>query len=249
MATPSDRPEMLAEAHRNSSPSGFGDHNGHPVINLDQPIAFDEPLASPPYWNDSVTISPLGDASLQSALLPNAGDHSLSMGQIMPPPLTPMPLRHSSLYQVLKQDPPPSPVPQSAASSIAHALELQEPQVRQASLSHTPVLGNAPGPTIGASENALSACQAPLTVVAVGPNHTLPHGHTLPVSSRPSSSMGPPISSSQDSMGTLESTFALDLLGRKRPVLRAKLACLFCRQRKIPCRPLVGDCLDSITCQ
>jgi hypothetical protein len=38
------------------------------------------------------------------------------------------------------------------------------------------------------------------------------------------------------------------LMGRKRPVLRAKLACMFCRRRKIQCRPLPGDHLGS-TCQ
>jgi hypothetical protein len=50
------------------------------------------------------------------------------------------------------------------------------------------------------------------------------------------------------SKSSLESAFTLPLLGRKRPVLRAKLACLFCRWRKIQCRPLVGDHLGS-NCQ
>lgn len=69
-----------------------------------------------------------------------------------------------------------------------------------------------------------------------------------PVPSRPSSSMGAPASSAPDSTSTLESAFTLPLLGRKRPVLRAKLACLFCRRRKIQCRPLPGDNLGN-TCQ
>ena len=72
------------------------------------------------------------------------------------------------------------------------------------------------------------------------------------LSSLPSSSTGPPAaSSSSSSNGTksaLESAFTLPLLGHKRPVLRAKLACLFCRRRKIQCRPLVGDRQDN-TCQ
>ena len=61
--------------------------------------------------------------------------------------------------------------------------------------------------------------------------------------------MGAPVSStSLDNNAVLKSSFSLPLLGRKRPVLRAKLACLFCRRRKIQCRPLPGDNLSN-TCQ
>lgn len=60
--------------------------------------------------------------------------------------------------------------------------------------------------------------------------------------------MGAPATSSRDSKSALESAFTLPLVGRKRPVLRAKLACLFCRRRKIQCRPLPGDRQDP-TCQ
>jgi hypothetical protein len=79
-------------------------------------------------------------------------------------------------------------------------------------------------------------------------DHSTASSPLSPVSSRPSSSMGAPAPSPHDSQSALESAFTLPLLGRKRPVLRAKLACLFCRRRKIQCRPLPGDHLGS-TCQ
>jgi hypothetical protein len=67
--------------------------------------------------------------------------------------------------------------------------------------------------------------------------------------SRSSSSMGAPASSSSlDSNTDVNSSFTLPLLGRKPPVLRAKLACIFCRRRKIQCRPLPGEPLGS-TCR
>lgn len=347
MTIPSNHPELLVQAHRNST-SGFGNYNGLSGINPDHQLAFDEP--PPPYPNNSLPVS---DVFSQSALLPT--DRHLSVGQITQSPLTPVPLRHSSLYQVLnlKQEYPASPTLgtmtlQSGVSSIAHALELQEPPARQAPPSCTPVIGNARGYQIGASESVMSASQIPTTslaVVAADPCPPLPQAHrpvssatppcvlvpaqngsvvtplqahTLvpalpevtthdydtfprlrkvsspplplqkyavyirlrkssrliqlqpalpgsakevkeehstassplsPLSSRPSSSMGAPASSSSlDSKGALESAFSLPLLGRKRPVLRAKLACLFCRRRKIQCRPLPGDHLNS-TCQ
>ncbi|KAF8495128.1 hypothetical protein F5888DRAFT_1712249 [Russula emetica] len=265
-------------------------------------------------------------------------DRLLNFEPITSSPLAPVPLRHSSLYQVLKQESPASPTQgtlQSGTSSIAHALEPQESQTRQAPPLSTPVLGNTRGSMIGASESALSASQittASLAVVAADPcphlledstaatsAQALPpissatppctsvvaqngsvvtplQAHTLvapqpevtthdydtfprlrkssrliqlqpalpgfakedhsaassplsPLPSRPSSSMGAPASSSSlDSKTGVESSFSLPLLGRKRPVLRAKLACIFCRRRKIQCRPLPGDHLGS-TCQ
>ncbi|KAH9991496.1 hypothetical protein BJV77DRAFT_1159546 [Russula vinacea] len=313
MAIPSNHPEMLVQAHRNGMSSfGHYNYNGPSVINSDQSLSIDEP--PPPYANNSLPVSPLSDVDVfsQSALL--HPDRRLSGGPVTQSPLTPVPLRHSSLYHVLKQEESPaSPTQgmlQSGESSIAHALELQEPQPRHVHPSCKPIIGNARarGSTIGASESALSATtstQAHRPVSSVTPPCesepaqdgsvvTPLQAHTLvpspevatqdydtfprlrkssrliqlqpplpgsakedqsaassplsPVPSRPSSSMGAPAASAPDSKSALESAFTLPLLGRKRPVLRAKLACLFCRRRKIQCRPLPGDNLGN-TCQ
>ena len=345
--------EMLAPAYRNST-NGFANYSGLSVIHPDQSITFDEP--PPPYPNNSLPVSPLSDVFSQPGLLPT--DRLLNVEPITSSPLAPVPLRHSSLYQVLKQESPVSPARgtlQSGTSSIAHALEPRELRTRQAPPLSTPVLGNTRGSMIGASESALSASQittASLAAVAADPcphlpedrtaatsAHALPpvssatppctsvaaqngfvvtplQAHTLvpsqpevtthdydtfprlrkvssplplatrkdavykhlrkssrliqlqpalpvfpkedssaassplsPLPSRPPSSMGAPASSSSlDSKTAVKSTFSLPLLGRKRPVLRAKLACIFCRRRKIQCRPFPGDHLGS-TCQ
>jgi hypothetical protein len=349
---PNNHSEMLVQAHRNST-YGFTNYSGLSVIHPDQSITFDEP--PPPYPNNS-PVSPLSDVFSQPALLPT--DRLLNIEPITSSPLAPVPLRHSSLYQVLKQESPVSPTQgtlQSGTSSIAHALEPQESQTRQAPPLSTPVLGNTRGSMIGASETALSASQITATSLAAVAADPCPHfpedpttatsaralppvssatppctsvaaqngfvvtplqAHTLvlsqpevtthdydtfprlrkvsyplplaprkdavylrlrkssrliqlqpplpgfakedhsaassplsPLPSRPSSSMGAPASSSSlDSNTAVKSTFSLPLLGRKRPVLRAKLACIFCRRRKIQCRPLPGDHLGS-TCQ
>ena len=351
MTMPNNHSEMLVQAHRNST-YGFTNYSGLSVIHPDQSITFDEP--PPPYPNNSLPISPLSDVFSQPALLPT--DRLLNVEPITSSPLAPVPLRHSSLYQVLKQESPPAQVTlQSATSSIAHALEPQESQTRQALSLSTPVLGNTRGSMIGASESALSAGQITTTSLAAVAADPCPHlpedptaatsaqalppvspatppctsvaaqsgfvvtplqAHTLvpsqpevtthdydtlprlrkvshplslafrkdavylrlrkssrliqlqpvlpgfakedhsaassplsPLPSRPSSSMGAPASSSSlDNKTAVKSTFSLPLLGRKRPVLRAKLACIFCRRRKIQCRPLPGDHLGS-TCQ
>jgi len=355
-------------------------------MNPDQLTLLDEP--PPPYPNNNTLLvsSPLSDVFSQSSLLPTerhlTDDRSIT-GTASP--LAPVPLRHSSLYQVLKQNTPITPAQgtqQSGVSLIAHALGPQELQARQAPPARTPVLGNTRGPTM-TSDSALSGGQssistslAPVTAVVDPP--TLPQlvalpppstgvqtaataqspvssatppstaavparkesiavvtpsqAHTLvlslpevmtqdydtlprlrkvslptsprspcpflskqhavsirtltkklprrviqlqpalpgsakedqsaassplsPLSSRPSSSVGAPVTSStsrdraRTSTGksALNSAFSLPLLGRKRPVLRAKLACLFCRRRKIQCRPAAGDNQDH-TCQ
>jgi hypothetical protein len=143
-------------------------------------LAFDEP--PPPHLNNSPHFFS------QSALLHT--DRHVSVGQITPntpSPLTPVPLRHSSLYQVLKQEYPASPTLgtlQSGVSSIAHALEPQEPLARHAPPLCTPVAGNARDYTISAStsESALSASQTSLAIVAGEPCPPLPQAHP-PVSS------------------------------------------------------------------
>ena len=114
-----------------------------PTIDSDQSL-FDEP--PPPYTNNSQTIHPLGNVFPPSAVL--SGDRLLSVGPITSTPLAPVPLRHSSLYQVLKHESPASPLTgtlQSRVSSLAHALEPQDPQAQQAPLPCTPALGGRQG--------------------------------------------------------------------------------------------------------
>lgn len=175
MTIPSDRPELLVQAHRNST-SGFGfdnlDYNELPVLNSGkQSLAFDEPLL-PYYPNNSLPVS---DVFPQSALLPT--DHHLSVGQITQSSLTPIiPLDDSSIYQYPASPALGTMMLQSRVSSI-------EPLARQASLSCIPVLGNAHGYMIGASESAMStmsASQIPttsLTVVAADQCSPLPQAH------------------------------------------------------------------------
>ena len=353
MTIPTNHPEMLVQAHRNTT--DFANYSRPPVAHPDQYTAFDEP--PPPYPNNYLPVSPSSDVFSQSALLPT--DRLLNVEPIAYSPLAPVPLRHSSLYQVLKQESPASPAQrtlQSGTSSIAHALEPQGSQRRQAPPLSTPVLGNTRrGSMIGTSEPALSASQITTTSLAAVAPDPCPHlpedptaatsardpspvssatppctsvaaqngsvvtslqAHTLvlsqpevtthdydtfprlrkvsypfalalrkdavyshfrkssrliqlqpplsgftkedhsaassplsPLPSRPSSSMGAPASSSSlDSNTGVNSSFSLPLMGRKRPVLRAKLACIFCRRRKIQCRPLPGDHQDS-SCQ
>jgi hypothetical protein len=63
--------------------------------------------------------------------------------------------------------------------------------------------------------------------------HSTASSPLSPLLSCLSSSMGALASPSLDSKNVLELAFSLPLLGHKRPVLWAKLACLFCRRWKI----------------
>src|SRR5579863_7874713 len=155
MAMPSNA--SLLQSHR-SGTSSLANYDGLSQIEsamTPDPLAvFDEP--PPPYPNNSLLVSPLtrSDVFSQSAHLPT--ERHLDVGSFTPSPLAPVPLRHSSLYQVLKHDTSISPAQgtlQSGVSSIAHALEPQELQVQQVPPACTPVLGNTRGPTIGASES------------------------------------------------------------------------------------------------
>ncbi|KAI9455789.1 hypothetical protein BJY52DRAFT_1224506 [Lactarius psammicola] len=320
--------------HRGST-SSFASHEelsqSESPIDSDQSL-FDEP--PPPYTNNSLLVHPLSGVFPPPAGLSTG--RLLDVGPISSSPLAPVPLRHSSLYQVLKHESPASPLIgtlHSRVSSLAHALEPQDPQARQAPLPCTPALGDRLGSfgISASSPNAAQMTSSSLTLVAGAGDprstlvqvpllaapapaqsqslissetppttcanvpaqnlsvvtplyaHTLAHPFpevtthdydTLPrlrklqpalpgsgkedhsaassplssLSSRPSSSTGAPAASTNDSSSALESAFTLPLLGRKRPVLRAKLACLFCRRRKIQCRPLLGDRQDN-TCQ
>ena len=173
MGMPSNHSEPLVpllQAHRNNT-SGLANYDTlsqiDSVIHTDQSAIFDEP--PPPYPNNALLVSPLSDVFPQSALLSN--ERLLNVGPVAQSPLAPVPLRHSSLYQVLKQESPVSPAQgtlQSGMSSIAHALEQQEPRARHAPPPCTPVLGDTSGSTTGgASESALSASQITPTSLAV----------------------------------------------------------------------------------
>ncbi|KAH9011417.1 hypothetical protein EDB83DRAFT_2322200 [Lactarius deliciosus] len=292
---------------------------------------FDEPPS--PYPNNS--HPPLSGVFLPDAAL--STDHLWNIDPMTSSPLAHVPLRQSSLYQVLKHELPALPSLHSRMSSLAHALDPQDPQAHQAALPCTPAPGDrigsfgmsAPSPNaahqvstslpLGAGAGDPSSfstlvqvphpvvsapaqtqgsvsSEAPPTTCAIAPPQnlsivTLLHAHfpahsfpevathdydTLPrlrklqpalpgfgkgdhsaassplssLSSHPSSSAGVLESSINDSKSALESAFTLPMLRRtgRRPVLRAKLACLFCRQRKIQCRPLVGDRQDN-TCR
>ena len=128
-----------------------------PAIDSSQSILFDEP--PPPYTNNYS----LGDAYPQPAVL--SSDRLLNVGQMTHPPLAPVPLRHSSLYQVLKHESPASPLTgtiHSRVSSLAHALEPQDPQARQAPRpGHGDRLGSygisAPSPNMTTSLNLTAA--------------------------------------------------------------------------------------------
>ncbi|KAF8257698.1 hypothetical protein EI94DRAFT_1259573 [Lactarius quietus] len=125
-----------------------------PVIGSDQSF-FDEP--PPPYTNNSLTVHPLGNAFQQPAVFSN--DRFLS--PMTSSPLAPVPLRHCSLYQVLKHESPASPLTgtlHSRVSSLAHALEPQDPQARQAPLPCASALGDRLG-SYGISAPSPSATQ------------------------------------------------------------------------------------------
>ena len=111
-----------------------------PAFDSSQSFLFDEP--PPPYTNNY----PLGNGFPQSAVL--STDRFLNVGPMTSSPLAPVPLRHSSLYQVLKHETPASPSTgtlHSRVSSLAHALEPQDPQARQARLPCMPALGDRLG--------------------------------------------------------------------------------------------------------
>ncbi|KAI0260929.1 hypothetical protein BC834DRAFT_845849 [Gloeopeniophorella convolvens] len=96
----------------------------------------------------------------------------------------------------------------------------------------------------------------PALPVVVKEEHSAASSPLSSIPSRPPSSAGtssasaPAATPPVDAKAALEAALSLPLFGRKRPVLRAKLACLFCRRRKIQCRPVRGDPLDgTTTCQ
>ena len=180
VAMPNTYSESLApllRTRRNNS-SGFANYDlvspiESVISNSDLSTTFDEP--PPPYPNNALLVNnPPSDVFSSSAVLPT--ESLLNIGPITPSPLAPVPLRHSSLYQVLKHDSPTSPAQgtlQSRASSIAHALEPRGPQARQAPPSCTPVLRDRQNSTISVPELLLSTDQAAstsLSVVAVDPS-------------------------------------------------------------------------------
>jgi hypothetical protein len=134
-----------------------------PAFVSDQSL-FDEP--PPPYTNNSQVVHSLGNAFPPSAVF--SADRLLNLGPIPSSPLAPVPLRHSSLYQVLKHESPASPLTgtrRSRVSSLAHALEPQEPQARQAPLPCTPALGDRLGSygILAPSPNATQMTSTSLT--------------------------------------------------------------------------------------
>jgi hypothetical protein len=195
MAVPGNYSEPLVplfRTHQSGTASGFANFDGlsqfESIMNSDQLSPLDEP--PPPYPNNnSLLVGNLqSDVFSQSGLLPTER-HLTDDGSISgtASPLAPVPLRHSSLYQVLKQNTPISPAQgtqQSGVSLIAHALGPQELQARQAPPVRTPLLGNKRGPTI-TSDSALSGGQlstptslAPVAAAVEPP--TLPLLHALP---------------------------------------------------------------------
>ena len=166
---PNNFPGATLPLHRGSMPS-FPTHEElsqtEPVIDSDQSL-IDEP--PPPYTNDAQVIYPLG------TVLP--ADHFLDVDPNTPSPLAPVPQRHSSLYQVLKHETPASPLPgtlQSRVSSLAHALEPQDPQARQAPRPYTPAFRDRLG-SYGISANATQMSSMSLTL-AGDPRSTLLEG-------------------------------------------------------------------------
>jgi hypothetical protein len=161
----------LLRAHRNNT-SGFANYDllspiESAISNPDLPTTFDEP--PPPYPNNPLLVSnPPSDVFSSSAVFP-----AETLLNITPSPLAPVPLRHSSLYQVLKHESPTSPAQgtlRSRASSIAHALE---PQARQVPLPCTPALRDRQGSAFGPPEILLGPEQVAstsLTAVAVDPS-------------------------------------------------------------------------------
>jgi hypothetical protein len=237
MTMPNNHSEMLVQAHRNN-PYGFANYSGLSVVHPDQSITFDEP--PPPYPNNSLPVSPLSDVFSQPALLPT--DRLLNVEPITISPLAPVPLRHSSLYQVLKQESPASPAQgtlQFGTSSIAHALELQESQTRQAAPLSTPVFGNTRGSMIGASESALSASQittTSLAAVAADPCLHLPEDPTAVTSAQalsPVSSATPPCTSVAARRGSVVTPLLAHTLVSSQPEVTTHDYDTFPRLRKV----------------
>ncbi len=140
-----------------------------PAFDSDQSL-FDEP--PPPYTNNSLLVHPLSGVFPPPAGL--STDRLLNLGPMTSSPLAPVPLRHSSLYQVLKHESPASPsigTLHSRVSSLAHALEPQDPQARQAPLPCTPALGDRLG-SFGISAPSPNATSTSLTL-AGDPRPTL----------------------------------------------------------------------------
>jgi hypothetical protein len=159
----------LLHAHRGGT-SGFANYDllspvESAISNTDLPTMFDEP--PPPYPNDALLVNnPPGDTYLSSAVLPT--ETLQNIGLNTQSPLAPVPLRHGSLYQALEHDSPTFPAQgtrQSRTSSIAHALEPQEPQARQVPPSCTPVLKDRRSSTIGAPKLFLNAEQGRSTLL------------------------------------------------------------------------------------
>jgi hypothetical protein len=146
------------------------------ISNPDSYTLFDEP--PPPYQNNALVVGNSQGDIFSSAVLP--AETLLNIGPITPSPVAPVPLRHSSLYQVLKQDSRTSLAQgtlRSQASSIAHALEPQEPPARQVPPSCTPALRDRQNTTIGRPELLLNtelAASTSLTAVAMNPSPILP---------------------------------------------------------------------------
>jgi hypothetical protein len=237
MTMPNNHSEMLLQAHRNGT-NGYSNYNGLSVVHPDQSLAFDEP--PPPYANNSLPISPLSDVFSQSALLPT--DRLLNAEPITyHSPLAPVPLRHSSLYQVLKQESPASPAQGtlSGTSSIAHALDPQESQTRQVPQLSTPVLGNTRGSMIGASESALSASQITtisLSAAAADSGPHLPENPTTATSVQalpPVSSATPPCTSVPAQSGSVVTSLQAHTLVLSQPEVTTHDYDTFPRLRKV----------------
>jgi hypothetical protein len=91
--------------------------------------------------------------------------------------ITPSPLRHSSLYQVLEHDTPALPgqgTVHSGVSSIAHALQPQELQTRQALPMCTPVLGNTQVASTSPATVVVDLCSTVLQTPAGAPSAQVP---------------------------------------------------------------------------
>jgi hypothetical protein len=237
MTMPNNHSEMLVQAHRNST-YGFANYSGLSVIHPDQSITFDEP--PPPYPNNSLPVSPLSDVFSQHALLPT--DRLLNVEPITSSPLAPVPLRHSSLYQVLKQESPASPAQgtsQFGTSSIAHALEAQGSQTRQGAPLSTPVLGNTRGSMVGASESPLSASQittTSLAAVVADPCPHLPGDLTAATSAQalpPVSSATPPCTSVAARNGSVVTPLQAHTLVPSQPEVATYDYDTFPRLRKV----------------
>jgi len=235
MTMPSNHSDLLVQAHRNNT-SGFANHRGLSVYH-DQSIAFDEP--PPPYPNNSLPVNPLSNVFSQPVLLPT--DRLLNVEPIASSPLAPVPLRHSSLYQVLDQESPASPAQctlQFGESSIAHALDPQESKTPQAPPLSTPVLGNTQGSMIGASESALSVSQittTSLAAVAAVPSPPLAEDPTAVTSAQahtPVSSATPPCGSVPVQSGSVVTPLQAHTLVPSLPEVNTRNYDTFPRRRR-----------------